>query len=259
MSLVRGKNTVGIIVQSPDKYWHLATDTEPGADTEGLLYGFKHSWVFDQRPIAELARIFGFEEIDNPAIDAMNQTIQIWLELAESGKNADWKREKYGGKFLHGCPLCAYAESLHKETMHNCYKVCPMANRWGASMCDSAGATYNEWVHEEDPGQRKVKARAIVNEMIKVRAEMIANLEETKEETMENIVELNIEKKVTSKLRFKIDNDGGVRLIVVNKDGERMIDGTILRIGSNGTLWLADSINKDLGLQLDGAGRIVIE
>jgi len=256
---VRWNNTVGIIVQSPDKYWHLATDTEPGADTEGRLYGFKHSWVFDQRPIAELARIFKFEEIDNQAIDAMNQTIQIWLELAENGEDADWKKEKYGGKFLHGCPLCQYVAEGGYTTMMDCGLGCPMVGHWGENLCDYDGATYNEWVHEDDPDQRKVKARAIVNEMIKVRAEMIANLEETKEETMENIVELNVEKKVTNKLSFKIDDDDGVRLIVVNEGGERMLGGTILHIKPNGTLHLASHVNKGFGLRLDGDGRIVIE
>jgi hypothetical protein len=243
-----------MMVLDEERIWHFVSDTFSGKDDMGMKYGFKHSWW-----IGGTLSYEEVTEIDNQAIDAMNQTIQIWLELAENGEDANWKREKYGGKFLHGCPLCQYVAEGGYTTMMDCGLGCPMAGHWGRNLCDYDGATYNEWVHEDDPDQRKVKARAIVNEMIKVRAEMIANLEETKEETMENIVELNVEKKVTNKLSFKIDDDDGVRLIVVNEGGERMLGGTILHIKPNGTLQLASHVNKDFGLRLDGDGRIVIE
>jgi hypothetical protein len=270
MSVVEYRDThinegwhVGMIVLDEERIWHFVSDTMPGNNNMGVEYGFKYSWWIGRSLEGE-----DVKEINVSAIDAMNQTIQIWLELAENGEDANWKKEQYK-QYEHGCPLCQYAIDSGKLTMFTCGKVCPMVGHWGSlwnHMCDTPEASYYKWRNEGDPDERKVKARAIVNEMIKVRAEMIANL--TKEETMkqESYTEMKIKrvevvKKTTENtLRLKLVKEGNdTILLAVDTDGYGISGGCILAIEEDGAMSRCPCINKKLGLQLDAEGRIVIK
>lgn len=60
-------------------------------------------------------------------------------------------------------------------------------------------------------------------------------------------------------VRFKIDEHlGGIRLIAVDEDGERLEKGSILAINPEGKLELYLGIVTDLGLELDELGAIKI-
>lgn len=57
---------------------------------------------------------------------------------------------------------------------------------------------------------------------------------------------------------FKLVKEGGcVRLIVVDKYGERGPSANILEITQSGSLRLFTAVNKKLGLVLDSVGKIV--
>ena len=53
--------------------------------------------------------------------------------------------------------------------------------------------------------------------------------------------------------------DGEVNLIAVDKNGNKISRGNILFLTNEGKLRLHAGVSADLGLQLDGDGRIVVE
>lgn len=52
---------------------------------------------------------------------------------------------------------------------------------------------------------------------------------------------------------------GCVYLVAVDRSGSRLSDGYILRITSNGTIMRHLAVNKSLGFQLDGVGRVKVD
>lgn len=63
----------------------------------------------------------------------------------------------------------------------------------------------------------------------------------------------------TVRLKLKDDEDGDISLIAVDKDGDEMIAGTLLVMQDDGTLYLNEDINEDLGFKLDKDGRIKVD
>ena len=60
--------------------------------------------------------------------------------------------------------------------------------------------------------------------------------------------------------QFKLENwQGGVKLIAVDSDGDRLSCGTILKITDEGKLSLDRNIDSTLGLDLDSDGEINLD
>lgn len=69
-----------------------------------------------------------------------------------------------------------------------------------------------------------------------------------KEPEQENIVRLRL-----------MDGSSGIFLTAVDKNGDVVGGGFLARITTSGTLKLSSNVSEEIGLQLDGHGRIIIE
>lgn len=65
------------------------------------------------------------------------------------------------------------------------------------------------------------------------------------------------EKDETVKLRLGNDCGGGVTLFAVDKNGEPLPNGRLLKIASNGSLLFYYDVNKDLGFRLTDRGSLL--
>ena len=58
------------------------------------------------------------------------------------------------------------------------------------------------------------------------------------------------------RLALEADGNGGVTLIAVDKDGEIVDAGNLIKICKDGTFYREGSVNETLGFKLDKDGRI---
>ncbi len=69
------------------------------------------------------------------------------------------------------------------------------------------------------------------------------------------VFEAGQEKNEVARFRL-VEKNGRIVLVAVNEKGKELSDGCILCIDDKGSLYLYSSINEDLGLNLDGKGRL---
>ena len=73
---------------------------------------------------------------------------------------------------------------------------------------------------------------------------------------MDNIEDYNEPKEREALLINLVYDNGGVKLIAVDQDGEPQKDGSICRITNEGKVFYYSGISEDLGLSLDEHGHI---
>jgi hypothetical protein len=66
------------------------------------------------------------------------------------------------------------------------------------------------------------------------------------------------DKQVFLKLRPSLNDDGEVDLVAVDRDGDRVSQGSILTILNDGSLHLCSMVSTQIGLKLDEDGKVVI-